>query len=170
MLVRDYYYFYPIYAVCTTIKDNLRKAWTAVQSLCGGTDTLPNECTCIHRVSWTSIPKTSIGSSSFRSTGTTSFVLPAAVPNDAKEVLLYVIVNVGSSGPRDARSDIKLYTEEGANKYEQYIGIHTYGQSAWSTNSDNLWFPMTSNRRVYMQVPRTHSGNVDIQIYVVGYR
>ena len=82
---------------------------------------------------------------------------------------MYAEVQVGSSSP-DKASRLKLYTEEGSKRYEQYLVVHTYNQNAWSTNSDNMWFPLTESRRLHMEIPDSHSGNVSATVFVIGYR
>ena len=120
--------------------------------------------------SWTSIPIDYLGTFELSYSSTHTFDFPYAVPRDATEVLVYAVVNVGASGP-DSRFNIKIYTQEDYNhRYEKYIAVHPYPQSAWSTNSENMWFPMTSDRKFYVNVPRSDEGNSDIELYVIGYR
>jgi hypothetical protein len=120
---------------------------------------------------WTSIPIEYIAKFELTYATTRTFDIPYAVPDSAVEVLMYAVVNVGSSGLRNKRSNIKMYTQDSYyHRYEQYIAVHAYPQSAWSTNSENLWFPMTSDRKIYVNVPRANEGNIDIEIYVIGYR
>ena len=123
-----------------------------------------------YQATWTSVPLTQIGHTTFRHSGTLSYEIPNVIPDDAKEVLIYADFQSGSSGPRDRISHFKIFTEKGANDYAKYISLHSYGQAAWNTNSDNLWFPMPSNRRVYLNVPNVHSGNIRGRLYVIGYR
>ena len=72
---------------------------------------------------------------------------------------MYAEVQAGQSSP-DKTSRLKLYTEEGCERYEQYIVVRTYDQNAWSTNSDNMWFSVTESRRLHMEIPDSHTGNV----------
>ena len=123
-----------------------------------------SDCSCL--ATWTQIETTHLGCSTLQSTGTTTFNLPSSIPNGAKEFLVYVQVRVGTSGPRDKRSNLKIYTEEGNKKYGQYIGVHAYDQDA----SDNMWFPLTSNRKIYLEVPNVHSRQVKLHISAIGYR
>ena len=123
-----------------------------------------SDCSCL--ATWTQIKTTHLGCSTLQSTGTTTFNLPSSIPNGAKEFLAYVQVRVGTSGPRDKRSNLKIYTEEGNKKYGQYIGVHAYDQDA----SDNMWFPLTSNRKIYLEVPNVHSRQVKLHISAIGYR
>jgi hypothetical protein len=119
---------------------------------------------------WTSIPIEYIAKFELTYSATHTLDIPYAVPDSAKEVLVYAVLNVGASGP-DSRFNIQIYTQEDYNhRYAKYIAVHPYPQSAWSTNSENLWFPMTSDRKFYVNIPRSDEGNSDIELYVIGYR
>ena len=142
-----------------------------VRSLCGRPTSGPgSDCTCQADPTWTSIPIGHFGGSNLQSAGTTSFVIPSSIPDSAKEVLVYAEIETGGSGPSDVVSRLQLYTEEGSKRYEQYILVHTYNNRAWNTNSDNMWFPLMINRRLYLQNPNAHTGRVSIAVYVIGYR
>lgn len=119
---------------------------------------------------WTSIPITNIAKFELYYPNTRSYDIPYSIPYSASEVLVYVVINTGASGP-DERENIKIYTQDDYyNTYEKYIAVHPYPQSAWSTNSDNMWFPITRERRVHVNVPISEEGNADIEVYVIGYR
>lgn len=118
---------------------------------------------------WTSVTMTQIGSSSFQSAHTVSYLIPSVIPNTANEVFVYGEFQSGRSSP-DRTSHFKIYTENNGRRYEQYILLHSFGQSAWNTNSDNLWFPMPRNRRIYMHIPNVHGGNIWGTLYAIGYR
>lgn len=118
---------------------------------------------------WTSIPITLIQKFELSYAETHTLEIPYSIPDSAKEVLVYAVINAGASGP-DWRTNIRIYTQEGYNRYEKYLAVHSYPQSAWSTNSDNMWFPITSERKLYVCVPTGDEGNVDIEVYVIGYR
>ncbi len=141
---------------------------SAVKSLCGSTPLTIPDGSC--QFTWTSVPLTQIGSSTFRHSGTLSYEIPAVIPSDAKEVLVYANFQHGTSGPSDRISHFKIFTEDGVHDYAKYITLHAYGQNAWNTNSDNLWFPMPSNRRVNLNVPNVLNGNIYGTLYVIGYR
>ena len=118
---------------------------------------------------WTPLGKTRLGSSSLKTTGAQAFHLPVSVPVTAKEVLLFVDIQVGISNPNRI-SHVKLYTIHNGVHYAKYISVHTYEQDAWSTNSDNIWLPLFPNRVIYVQSPGTHFGNSFCTIDIIGYR
>ena len=127
----------------------------------------PSPCTC--PVEWESFNIVRLGSINMRSTSTQSFVIPTAVPSTAKEVLVYVYTYMGYSVERDAH--LKIYTESSpTRRFEKYLAIKTYKQDAYATASDNMFFPMPSNRRVYVSLSRALTGNVLGYINVIGYR
>ena len=118
---------------------------------------------------WTSISKAYIGSTSLTYTTTHSYVIPYTVPSSAREVLIYGIVAGGYAG-NNIFQDIKIFTQEGTTRYKKYLYMHSWSQDAWNTNSDNMWFPMPSNRRILMTVSRNHGGNGYARLYAIGYR
>ena len=162
------------FTACTTIQEKVTEFSKAAHTLCG----LPldshitKSCSCPY--TWTSITMTTIGYSNFQSSAlpaTSSYEIPDTVPDDAKEVLVYAYVHSANSNPATL-SHFKIYTEEDDNKYEQYITLRSYyGTSFINTNTDNLWFPMPSNRRVFMEIPSGgRHGGARGDIYVIGYR
>ena len=129
---------------------------------------------CIHVSAhgpWTPVSKLRLGYVNLRTTIPHAFHIPSwMVPASAKEVLLFVDAQWGTSSP-DRSSHIEIYTRRYGVHYSKYISIHTYDQNAWSTNSDNIWLPLfTSGETVYVKTPRIHTINVGITIDVIGYR
>ena len=164
---------------CIDVQQKLQGLSEAVQTMCGSSTPSPTAatppsvvqpCDCGSAVNWTSVTMTSIVSSNLRNTGTLTYDIPSVIPSSAKEVLLLASVGVGYSGPEGRSHYIKIYTEQGTHQYEKYIFIFSYGQGAWNTNSDNLWFPLTTERKVYVKLTYAHSGNLNLYIHAIGYR
>lgn len=156
---------------CTALEEKLKEVLEGVHSLCGRPTSGPGgNCSCQYDPKWTSIPIQRIGGSNLRGIGTISFVIPSNIPNESKEVQVYIEATTGGSGPTAGFSRLTLYTEEDETRYSQYIYVLTWHNSALNTNSDNMWFPLTKNRRLYLHIPKVHSGHVDINVYVIGYR
>ena len=132
----------------------------AVQALCGWSAP----------VDWTSVPMTRIVYSRLRHTGTLAYDIPYVVPSSATEVLMLATVQVGYSWPRDRVHYIKMYTQRNHRHFEKYIVVKSYNQNAWSTNSDNLWFPMTPSRQVFVKLSAAHASNIEFTLHVIGYR
>ena len=126
-------------------------------------------CVTANQVTWTSVPMTTIGESDLTKAGTETYIIPNVIPSNAREVLISASVRSGNSnrGPYD---NIKISTRIDSNSYEKYLRIDSWDQSAFSTNSDNMWFPMPPNRRVYLTVPNTHGANAGARIFAIGYR
>ncbi len=121
-------------------------------------------------VKWTPLGKLLLGSLPLNAITTTSYNLPASVPLDAKEVLIYVYTMTGANNP-DRDLELRIYTKEGTIEYSYYFFIHGFNQSAWSYNSDNFWLPVTTDRKVYVQsVGSAMTGNRAGAIYILGYR
>ena len=152
--------------VCPDVKTCLKILGQAFDTLCDDTTNVP-QCSC--PVEWESFNMIQLGTINMGTTGTQSYVIPSTVPSTAREVLVYVYINMGRS--QDLFGQIKIYTESSpTRRFEKYLAIKTYNQEAWSTASDNMFFPMTSNRRVYVRLTRTFPGNVHGTVNVIGYR
>ena len=109
---------------------------------------------------WTPVTKTQIMSMKLTHAGPVqSYAIPAVIPSSAKAVLIYGFLQCGLTN-QNVVQDITIFTEGpyGCPRYKKYLFVHSYNQQAWSFNSDNMWFPMPSNRRVYVQYPK----NIDV--------
>ena len=165
---------------CIDVQQKLQGLAEAVQTLCGSSTppspstTQPpqvqEQCDCSHAVTWTSVPMTSIAYSNLRHTGTLAYDIPNVIPSSAKEVLILVTVRSGTSGPPGSQHYIKIYTQQSSQQYEQYIMLMCYGQHAWSFNSDNLWFPLTSGWQVFVELASAHTGETQFTLHAIGYR
>ena len=120
-------------------------------------------------ITWTSVPLTQFGYTNLQHAATLSFTIPSVVPSSAREVLIHAGVSTGWSddGPQQF---IKIFTQIGITKYEKYLLMHSYPQSAINTNSDNMWFPMPPNRRVNITLQTAIGGNAVVYLHAIGYR
>ena len=112
---------------------------------------------------------TSIGFSQLRHTGTLAYDIPSVIPSNAKEVLVLASLQVGTSGPSHQMQYVKIYTQQNSEQYEKYIVLKAYEHNAWYVNSDNLWFPMTSGRQVFVELTLAHTLNIYFNLHVIGY-
>ena len=130
---------------------------TALDGVCS--DSIPTSTVqqLSYPVTWISIPFTQIGTTNLKHAATLSFTIPSVVPSSAKEILIHAGFSTGTSnnGPLQY---IKIFTQIGTTKYEKYLMMLSYPQNAHNTNSDNMWFPMPPNRRVYLTL-QTAVGN-----------
>ena len=152
--------------VCTNIESCLTTLSQGFTTLCNGTIPTPS-CSC--PVEWESFNMVDLGAINMASTSTQTYTLPDAVPTTAKQVLVYVFAYMGYS--QDLLAHLRIYTESSpTRRFEQYLLIKTYNQDAYGTSSANIFFPMPSNRRVYVNLSRTLPGNVFGRVSVIGYR
>lgn len=122
-------------------------------------------------ITWTSLPSMeSIGKTELRYPGTTSFPIPDEIPSTASNVLVYATVGCGYAN-RDSINHIKIYTQGESNQvhYEKYLFMHTWSQQAFNSNSENMWFPMPIDRRVFITVTKDAGPNCELDLYAVGY-
>ena len=111
---------------------------TALDGMCS--DSIPTSTVqqLIYPVTWISIPFTQIGTTNLKHAATLSFIIPSIVPTNSREVLIHAGFSTGwsNNGPQQF---IKIFTQIGITKYEKYLMVHSYPQSAINTNSDNMW-------------------------------
>ena len=154
---------------CSAIQRNMAQISEAINRLCGTDLTTPAptpEDPC--PAEWEPMPLTRVGTINMMSTSTQSYIVPDSVPTTAKEILLYVYVIKGYSMDRFAT--MKIYTEASPTQYIKYLPIYTYSQNAVSMVSENMWFPATTNRRVYVSLSTALTGNVSGYVNIIGYR
>ena len=177
---------------CTEVQQKLESLSAAIQTVCGhGSSTPPSttleqqqqqdttpttaqpapvQCECIPTVTWTSVTRTLIGSSQLRQVGTLAYDVPSVIPSSAREVLVVIFVYIHSSGPHGHVHYVKIYTEQDQKQYEKYFLMIAHSQSNWDTYSDNLWFPMTSGRQIFVKSETAHTGLLAVEIHAIGYR
>ena len=64
-------------------------------------------------------------------------------------------------------ADVTYYVEMNGKRYQHFLRVYAYPQDAFNTNSDNMWFPMPSNRMVCIDAPHV---NCRTFISVIGCR
>jgi hypothetical protein len=118
-------------------------------------------------VKWTPV-QISLGSLRYAA-GTSTYNIPKDIPVSAKEILIYVWVRKGRGGG-DARRVYKIYTSDGSRDYVKKLDCYQYDQHSWTYNSDNQWFPLTSKRKIYVNLNGDVTGNKVSGIEIIGYR
>ena len=116
---------------------------------------------------WTSIPETYIGEAPLQHTSTVSYTIPREIPKDAKEVLIHAGVYTRATYGGSSYYTVKFFTQIKSVRYEKYILIYYGGVN---TNSDNMWFPMPPNRRIYIKTENTLGQHSGARLYAIGYR
>lgn len=166
---------------CSNVQQQLQELTKAVQALCSSANATPvtvneppvmqeQQSECGRVVNWTSVSMTEIGRSNLQYTGTLAYDIPSIIPSSAKEILALVNLRIGQSGPTNHVQFIKIYTEENSQQYEQYITIISSPHGAVITNSDNLWFPMTSDQQILVTLSTSHTGDLKLILHAIGYR
>ena len=97
------------------------------------------------------------------------FDLPEDLPRSAREILLFIFVDIGWSKP-NRRISLKVFTQVDGRHQAHYMSLHTYEQHSFSTNSDNIWLPVGSDRKVYVDVPHTCERGLEGCVCLIGYR
>ena len=158
---------------CSDLIEKMNDLKNAIEGVCvldEPTPPAPTVPPCNYcQVNWTSVTKSLIGESDLTHAGTLSYTIPSVIPSNAREVLVHARVHSGWSN-RGPHQDIKFFTQVGTSKFEKYLYLASWDQFATNTNSDNMWFPMPPNRRVYLNVPAAHGANAGSRIYAIGYR
>lgn len=62
------------------------------------------------------------------------------LPGEVKEVLVYTFATTYNEGSTFQRGYFEMYTQQGEDKYKQYLNIAT-GSDIAAVNSANLWYP-----------------------------
>lgn len=124
------------------------------------------------RYKWTPTPKTFLGGLPIDPVGTVSYALvPAVIPDQAQEVLLYITIYTGNVPGTSGEIDFRIFTTDGQTEYAHHFYGHGYPQDAVGYNSDTFWLPITSTQKVFITStgnPLTMNSNG--AIYVLGYR
>ena len=126
---------------------------------------------CDAQYPWVSVQLTKIGNSNLKQAEKFAYDIPSVIPNTAREVFILVGAYQGNFSIQGAPPDfLKIYTQQGNNTYEQYLYLYSYIQNSFNTNSENMWFPMPSNRNIFLEVPIPQGSNCAAELYAIGYR
>ena len=108
--------------------------------------------TSLVSVGWVPTSLTRIGNVDTDTTNVQTFLLPSSIPDSAKEVLIYAYFKAGYS--KSAAGNARIYTQEpgGRTVYPNYIRVRGYNQVAHTVTCDNMWFPITVERSVHVQL------------------
>ena len=99
------------------------------------------------------------------------------IPAEAKEILVYAFITKGaisSSGCGSSNAicqrTFTIYTQEGTTKYAKKLTNIQYPNNAWTISSDNMWLPLTSEKKIHSHLELSILGNKDSNIQIIGYR
>ena len=156
-------------ATCKVIQGKLQELKSSVDSLCGEVNaSLPP--TPI-RNTWTSVPKTNVAFNNLHQAATFSYIIPSVIPSYAKNILIFAVAGLGppKDGLHAVEGDIIIFTQDGSNEhYEQYMTLMAW-TSNWRVDTENMWFPMPANRRIYITVPVSMANDGGFYLYAIGY-
>ena len=96
--------------------------------------------------------------------------IPAAIPDAAREILVYARVATGyvKGGPHRFRIATRLESGQEPAFYLYAVG---QPQPGWAYNSDNVWLPMPKNRELILQADgEPFFGDWSSEVRIVGYR
>lgn len=96
--------------------------------------------------------------------------IPAAVPDTAREILVYAQVATGyvEGGPHRFRVVAAL---DGDREVSFYLYATGQSQGGWGYNSDNVWLPMPKNRQLILQAEgKPFFGEWNSEVRIIGYR
>ncbi|MCC8986486.1 MAG: hypothetical protein LM523_02055 [Candidatus Contendobacter sp.] len=96
--------------------------------------------------------------------------IPALVPDQAREILVYAQVATGyvKGGPHRFRLAVQTQGDREAAFFLYAVG---QPQAGWAYNSDNVWLPMPKNRELILQAEgEPFFGDWNSEVRIVGYR
>ncbi len=99
-----------------------------------------------------------------------TLLIPAVVPDAAREILVYARVATGYVKGGAHRFRIATRLENGQ---EPAFYLYAVGQPqpGWAYNSDNVWLPMPRNRELILQADgEPFFGDWNSEVRIVGYR
>ena len=91
------------------------------------------------------------------------------IPEEANEVLVFIIVASGNSGPRNAEGFVEVYSDD---SMKQFVYMKVNDQEAWSYNSENLWVAVGNDRTIrgrFIPSSQEFTGNHYALIKIIGY-
>ncbi len=159
-------------ATCKVIQGKLQELKSSVDSLCGEVNASLTPTPI--RNTWTSVPKTNVAFNNLHQAATFFYIIPSVIPSDAKNILILALSGLGppKNGLITTGEDIIIFTQDGSNEhYEQYM-ILTSWIGTWRSDTENMWFPMPANQRIYITVPVSMANQANqggFYLYAIGY-
>ncbi|MBE2294339.1 MAG: hypothetical protein IAF00_05285 [Phycisphaerales bacterium] len=96
--------------------------------------------------------------------------IPAAVPDSAREILVYAQVATGYVEGGSHRFRVATALEDG-REVAFYLYAIAQSQSGWGYNSDTVWLPMPKNRQLILQAEgKPFFGEWNSEVRIIGYR
>ena len=98
------------------------------------------------------------------------FEIPKIIPQEAEQILILTFLRCGYEEPSRAFLT-KIYTVNKETVYAKYIKGSRYGQMAISFSSENMWFPISNSRVIFVESQDIQLKNCHgLELLVVGYK
>lgn len=129
----------------------------------------------VNRPPYHDLNKRDLGSLPLGDVVSQTYSLPASVPRDAKEILVYAYVRTGV-GVAGGDREFHIFTE-GAPPRESVVGFWLYvypypDQNAYSYNSQTFWLPVVRTHKINADRtgPNMEHAYTVARLYLLGYR
>lgn len=110
-----------------------------------------------------------IGSAKLNHPELYQFSIANIVPDTATQLLIYATVYSGNTYGPTVFTDVSVFVYIDGKRLSQHLYITGYHQEAYSSNTDNMWFPVPSDKLVYVQVPVGVPGFAGFTLDAIGY-
>ena len=110
-----------------------------------------------------------IGRESLNRPGLYQFSIANLVPDTATQFLIYATVFSGNTYSPSVFMDVSVFVYVDEKRLAQHLFVIGHEQVAFSINSDNMWFPVPSNKLVYVLVPEGVPGYAWFRFHAIGY-
>ena len=97
------------------------------------------------------------------------FSIANIVPDTATQFLIYATVYSGNTYGPSVFIDVSVFVYVDEKRLAQHLYVTGYQQEAYSSNTDNMWFPVPSNKLIYVQVPVGVPGYAWFTLHAIGY-
>lgn len=128
----------------------------------------PPGCRC--PANWTAVTLTHLGTSDLMEVNTLAFDIPSIIPSSAGEFLVFCSIYIGNTGQQGPYQNLAIFTEINNARYYKYLAVYPWNADDYSFASDNMWFPMPTNREVFITVTATCGRHANFNCFVTGYR
>ena len=110
-----------------------------------------------------------IGQDTFNYQRTFTYSIANIVPDTATQFLVYATTWCGNTKEPITFIDIPIYVTVDGRRLSKYLFIIGYLQDAYNTNTDNMWFPVPSDKIINVEVPQSVPGICKFKLTAIGY-
>lgn len=92
------------------------------------------------------------------------------IPDTATQILIYAKTHCGNAYLKSAMfMDVSVFVNIDGMPLSKYLLVVGYHQDAYSTNSDDMWFPVPSNKVINVNIPKSIPGVCNFRLIIIGY-